>query len=437
MKKELLPEEFHEVRERYSELSTVVRLSLELGVELNVDQVLEKIVEQISDDLGFQIVSILLLDEAETYLTIKASRGLDREIIESTRIKVGEGVAGWVAQTGEPLLVSDIEGDQRFKKVRSHGRYSSRSLICVPLLIGNRVTGVLNGNNRKRSGKLSEHDLRLLSVYAAQASVSIERARLYRNLEIQADELSAAYNQLQALDKIKSDFITNVSHEFRTPVTVILGYLELLKGGLDHPDHVEKVKISMDAAYRLAKLVDDSTDVLRLDSGTMPFAFRRINMGEFLMEMIHKHRANSDSRGVRLSLDIQKGLPEVSMDIGKIRKVFDKLVDNSLKFTPRDGYVKISCGMHEEGFLTVAIEDSGPGIPFGDRERAFQRFEQGGDIMTSKPEGTGLGLPIARAIVMRHGGRIWLDNQFTGGCRILFSLPIADPSREDDVQTLG
>ena len=437
MEKELIPDDLHEVMERYSELSTVVRLNLDLGLELNVDQVLEKIVQQIYNDLGFQIVSILLLDDEETYLTIKASRGLDQEITESTRIKIGEGVAGWVAQNGEPLLVSDIQDDQRFRKIRSHGRYSSRSLICVPLLVGSRVIGVLNGNNRKKSGELSEHDLRLLSVYASQASVSIERARLYRNLEIQADELSAAYNQLQALDKIKSDFITNVSHEFRTPVTVILGYLELLKGGLDHPDHIEKVKISMEAAYRLAKLVDDSTDILRLDSGTMPFAFRKINMREFLMEMVHKHRANSDSRGVKLSLDIQKGLPDVSIDIGKIRKVFDKLVDNSLKFTPRDGYVKISCDIREEGFLTVAIEDSGPGIPFGDRERAFQRFEQGGDIMTSKPEGTGLGLPIARAIVVRHGGRIWLDNHFTDGCRILFSLPIVEPAGDEDVQVLG
>jgi signal transduction histidine kinase len=433
----MIPENLHEVRERYSELSTVVRLSLELGMELNVDKVLEKIVQQISDDLGFQIVSILLLDEEGAYLTIKASRGLDSEIVESTRIKVGEGVAGWVAQKGESLLVSDIEGDPRFRKIRSHGRYFSRSLICVPLLVGNRVIGVLNGNNRKRSGELSDHDLRLLSVYAAQASVIIERARLYRNLEIQADELSAAYNQLQALDKTKSDFITNVSHEFRTPVTVILGYLELLKGGLDDPDHVEKVKISMDAAYRLAKLVDDSTDILRLDSGTMPFTFRRTNMGDFLMEMVHKHRANSDSKGVTLSLNVQEGLPEVSIDIVKIRKVFDKLVDNSLKFTPRDGYVKISCSIREEGFLTVAVEDSGPGIPFGDRERAFQRFEQGGDIMTSKPEGTGLGLPIARAIVVRHGGRIWLDQHFTEGSRILFSLPIVGLSDDGDDQILG
>ncbi|TNF45408.1 GAF domain-containing protein, partial [bacterium] len=186
MERQMIRDDLHEVRERYNELSTVVRLNLELGMELNVDQVLEKIVQQIYEDLGFQIVSILLLDDEGTWLTIKASRGLEREIVESTRIRVGEGVAGWVAQKGEPLLVSDIEGDPRFRKVRSHGRYSSRSLICVPLLVGNRVIGVLNGNNRRRSGELSDHDLRLLSVYAAQSSVSIERARLYRNVQIQA-----------------------------------------------------------------------------------------------------------------------------------------------------------------------------------------------------------------------------------------------------------
>ena len=418
---------YEEISSRYSELSTVVRLGLELGVELNVENVLEKIVRQIHDELGFGIVSIMLLSAEGDFLSIRASRGLDRGIVESTKIPVGQGIAGWVAKEGDPLLINNIETHPRFQKLRSHGRYSSKSLICVPLKVGRRIIGVLNGNNRRDSDTLTEHDLRLLSVYAAQASITIERARLYRSLELQADELSAAYNQLKVLDKIKADFITNVSHEFRTPVTVILGYLELLKGSVQEPKLVEKVNIAMEASYRLAKLVDDSTDILRLDSGSMPFAFQKVKMEEFLREALYTHTDRISRKGVKLEMELGPALPPVSMDTGKMRKVVDKLVDNSIKFTSKGGFVRVSCSEIKKGWITVSVEDSGPGVPIGEQERAFEYFEQGGDIMTSKPQGTGLGLPIARAIIARHGGHLWFDRDHPKGCRILFEIPAKDP----------
>ncbi|GBE14236.1 sensor protein SrrB [bacterium BMS3Abin14] len=415
-----------EISDRYTELSTVVRLGLELGVELNVEHVLEKIVQQIHEELGFGIVSIMLISDEGDYLSIRAARGLDDDIVASARTPVGEGIGGWVAKEGEPLLVNDIETHPQFRKLRSHGRYSSKSLISVPLKVGRKIIGVLNGNNRKDSNVLTEHDLRLLSVYASQASVTIERARLYRSLELQADELSEAYNQLKVLDRIKADFITNVSHEFRTPVTVIMGYLELLRGSLDEPEQVEKINIAMDASYRLAKLVDDSTDILRLDSGSMPFSFHNEDMGEFLRETLYKYSDGAAQKGVNIELDIDEILPPVFMDIEKMRKVAEKLIDNSIKFTSAGGRVRITCFAAKKGRVTVAIEDSGPGVPAGEQERAFEYFEQGGDIMTSKPSGTGLGLPIAKAIIIRHGGHLWFDRDHPKGCRILFDLPAKD-----------
>ena len=429
-------QDIEETSEKYGELSMVVRLSLDLGAELNVDRVLNQIVDQIHNDLGFGIVSIMLLDDDGKYLTIRASRGLDRDIQATSKVPLGEGVAGSVAEKGEPLLIRDIEDHPTFRKLHSHGRYSSKSLICVPLKVGDRVIGVLNGNNRRGRDILTEHDLRLLRVYAAQASVIIERARLYRNLENKADELSGAYSQLKALDRIKSDFITNVSHEYRTPVTVILGYLELLKSTVQDPSQEEKVNITMEAAHRLARLVDDSTDMLRLDSGTMPFSYQSVDAEEFFRDVLQKFWSSFGSRGVDLVLDIPDGLPAISMDVGKMRKVLDKLLDNSLKFTPSGGYVKIACAV-DSGWITVTVEDSGPGIPIGDRERAFERFEQGGDIMTSKPQGTGLGLPIASTIVARHGGKLWLDDGFTDGCRIQFTLPTTAAEGGDEGDSLG
>ncbi len=417
---------WHQMEERYAEASILLDLALELGPELTIEEVLEKIVQHIADDLGYAIVSIMLLDEKEDHLAIRAAKGLSKRIVETSRMVVGKGVSGTVAQSGEPLLVKDVEADERFTKVQSHGRYTTKSLICVPLKVGDRVIGVLNANNKSRSGPLNEYDLHILSVFAAHISVSIERVRLYHNLERKAQELEDAYGKLQVIDQIKSDFIINVSHEYRTPVTIILGYLELLKSTLTEPSHAEKVGVAMEAANRLSSLIDDSTDLLRLDTGSTPYLFQEAQPHYFLEESVRGQWPRFGSKGVDLSLDLPDRLPPIWADQDKMIKVFDKLLDNALKFTPQGGYARINAQSYSDGGVIITLEDSGSGVRREDMMRIFDRFEQGGDIMTEKPDGTGLGLPIAKAIITGHHGKIRLDKNYVDGCRIIVTLPSLD-----------
>ena len=414
---------WHQMEERYAEASVLLDLALELGPELTIEEVLEKIVQHIAEDLGYAIVSIMLLDEKDGNLAIRAAKGLSQRIVETSKMELGKGVSGTVAQSGEPLLVKDVEADERFAKVQSHGRYTTKSLICVPLKVGDRVIGVLNANNKSRSGSLNEYDLHILSVFAAHVSVSIERVRLYHNLGRKAEELQAAYGQLKVIDQVKSDFIINVSHEYRTPVTIILGYLELLKSTLVEPSHLEKVGVAMEAANRLFSLIDDSTDLLRLDTGSTPFLFQEVLPHYFLEESVRGQWPRFGSKGVDLSLDLPDHLPSVWADQSKMIKVFDKLLDNALKFTSQGGFVRIKGQSYGEGGVLISVEDSGSGVPREDMARIFDRFEQSGDIMTEKPEGTGLGLPIAKAIVAGHRGTIVLDEDYMDGCRIIVTLP--------------
>ena len=417
---------WHQMEERYAEASVLLDLALELGPELSIEEVLEKIIQHLAEDLGYAIVSIMLLNEEESHLTIRAARGLSQRIIETSRMEIGKGVSGSVAQSGEPLLLKDVEAEERFAKVRSHDRYSTKSLICVPLKVGDRVSGVLNANNKNRSGPLNEFDLHILSVFATHISVSIERVRLYHNLERKALELEDAYGKLKVVDQVKSDFIINVSHEYRTPVTIILGYLELLKSTLNEPSHMEKVSVAMEAANRLSSLIDDSTDLLRLDTGSSPFHFQEAQLHYFLEESVRGQWPRFGSKGVDLSLDLPDGLPPIWADQAKMIKAFDKLLDNALKFTPKGGYTRIKAQSYGEGGVLVSVEDSGSGVPHEDLTRIFDRFEQGGDIMTEKPEGTGLGLPIAKAIVAGHRGTIRIDEEYVDGCRIIVTLPSLD-----------
>ena len=113
-------------------------------------------------------------------------------------------------------------------------------------------------------------------------------------------------------------------------------------------------------------------------------------------------------------------------------KAIEKLLDNALKFTPQGGFTRVDAQPKEAGGIVIYVEDSGPGIGEGDRDRIFERFEQGGDIMTEKPEGTGLGLPIAKAIILRQGGSISADRTHETGCRFIVTLPAADDVRIED-----
>jgi signal transduction histidine kinase len=419
----------HEMKERVAEASVIMSLSLELMPDMGIDEVLEKIVDYISEDLGYKIVSIMLLDEGENLLRINAARGLAENIITSSKMEIGKGVSGSVAQSGEPLLIRDVEDDPRLGKVRSHGKYSSKSLICVPLKVGDRVIGVLNANNKGKNEPLNEHDLRVLTVFAAHVSNNIERARLYDRLEKQAEELKGAYERLRDIDSVKSDFIINVSHEYRTPVTIILGYLELLKGSLTDKSHLEKVMTTMEAANRLSRLIDDSTELLRLDTGTIPFYFQPVSSHHFIEELVRNFWTRFGDKGIDLSLDLPEDLPPINADMDRMTRAFEKLLDNAYKFTPPGGFTRVEAKPSKDGGLVVLIEDSGLGIGQGDRTRIFERFEQGGDIMTEKPEGTGLGLPIARSVITRHGGTVTVDETVKRGCRFIVTLPATDKFR--------
>jgi len=419
-----------ELEERLFEASVILNLALELTPGMRIEEVLDRIVEHIYQDLGYKIVSIMLVEPGEKYLAIKASRGLAEHIVRSSRMELGKGVSGSVVLSGEPLLISDVEKDPRFGKTRSNGRYSSKSLICVPLKVGNRVIGVLNANNKRNDEPLSSHDLHLLTVFAAHVTINIERARLHDSLRDQANQLQAALEKLRVIDKVKSDFIINVSHEYRTPVTIILGYLELLRNSVSEMADIEKVATAMKAANRLSSLIDDNTDLLRLDTGTTVFHFQDSEPYCFLEVAVRNFWPRFGEKGVDLSLELPDGLPKVMVDEARMVKAMEKLLDNALKFTPEGGYVRVAVGPTADGGVIISIEDSGPGVGSKDRDRVFERFEQGGDIMTEKPEGTGLGLPIARAIIKGNGGTVAMDDTASSGCRILVTLP-GSGSRQD------
>ncbi|MBI3920835.1 MAG: sensor domain-containing diguanylate cyclase [Armatimonadetes bacterium] len=179
LKNARLHEDLHH---RVAQLSTLYEVGSALTSVLNVDRLLGKIIEGVVQVTGAQICSLMLLESSGRYLRVRVAQGLSPTMIKKIAIPVGEGISGHVAKTGEPLLISDIERHPQFKR-RSLKKYSSNSLLTVPLKIKGKTIGVLNVNNKQPTGVFTPDDQNLLSLFANQAAVMIENANLYQNME--------------------------------------------------------------------------------------------------------------------------------------------------------------------------------------------------------------------------------------------------------------
>ncbi|MBM4388237.1 MAG: sensor domain-containing diguanylate cyclase, partial [Deltaproteobacteria bacterium] len=173
----------YSLKKRVGYLSSLYEIGQMITSTLNSEQVLQLIVKNTCELVDAEISSIMFIDDANQFLTIRTGQGLPEEVMKYVKIKVGEGISGYVALSGEPLYIKDIENDDRFKKAKSGSkRYNNRSLISVPLRAKGQVVGVLNVNNKKDGSPFHEDDFELVKLFAQQASIAIENAKLHERL---------------------------------------------------------------------------------------------------------------------------------------------------------------------------------------------------------------------------------------------------------------
>ncbi|MEE8576164.1 MAG: GAF domain-containing protein, partial [candidate division Zixibacteria bacterium] len=204
---------------RISELNALYEAGKSIGSTANLQDLLRQIVALASNLTEAQVGSIMLLDERGEYLTIEAAIGLDQKIIETTRLPIGESIAGSVAQKGEPLIVENVEQDKRFKRINKE-RYGAASLLCCPLKIKNKVIGVINVANKQGGEGFTKDDLRLLTTFASQAAVAVDDANQFeknrrRLTEFQIlHEITTELNQIQSLTEFRDRLIDKLSRVF-------------------------------------------------------------------------------------------------------------------------------------------------------------------------------------------------------------------------------
>src|SRR3989338_2053131 len=251
-----------------------------------------------------------------------------------------------------------------------------------------------------------------------------ERERLQKEIAAKNVELEAANRKLKELDRIKSDFVANVAHEFRTPLTIIKGNIDLVtKGGLGvvSPAQAEMLGGATKVANRLSRLVNDLLDISKIESGKMQLQKEKININKIIEENLSAFDKMIKDKKQIINVELAKDMYEINADLDKVTQVFVNLLSNAIKYSRDGGQITVKT-LNLEKEIMVEVADTGEGIAAENLDAVFDKFTR---VTAEKKEGTGLGLPIAKDIVVLHKGRMWVKSEMGKGSQFYFTLPKA------------
>lgn len=421
-----------------AKLAILLSISRAMTAEADLDGLLALILREATRALAADRGTLFLLDRARDELWARIALGLEGEEI---RLKTTRGVAGFVATTGARANVPDASADPRFDpEMDRRTGYRTRTVAAVPVrTAAGDLVGVLEVLN-KREGVFSRDDEEFLEALASQAGVAIQNARL-------VDELRRANAALKQLDEMKSNFLATVSHELRSPLAPIVGYLQLFLSEAPGPLTAKQrrgLDVMMQSARRLQGLIEDLLTFLNLERGAVGLNRQRLALGPLLAEQAQALTAAARDKGIELQADIAAGLPAVVADPRALGRAVSLMLDNALKFTPAGGRVTLSVALAAGAWpgpssaparagsrpgprdaVRVAVTDTGIGIPENQVPRIFDRFYQVDSSTTRQFGGTGLGLTLVKRIVEAHGSQVAVESRLGAGSTFAFLLPTA------------
>ena len=388
-------------------IATTISQSLDLDRMLNV--VLDKVLRATDMDAGW----IHLLDEDTRMLSLVAQCGFSQETAQRTQtIKLGDSMAGKVAQSGQPIVMGKVPDDRRsgMETCQPEGLHACAG---VPIKSKDKVLGTLSVFSRDPR-ELHAQEVQLLTAIGLQVGVAVENVRL-------AEE-AAGIEILQELNRLRSELIANVSHEVRTPLGLIKIFSTSLLAedvNFDRETRRQFLRGIDEETDRLERIVDNLLDLSRIESGRLRLEVRPIDVGRLAREVVEDMGAQAIQH--RLIHDFPPAPLVAAIDPKRVEQVLRNLLSNAIKYSPEGGTITVR-GYADERHIIVQVSDEGIGIPAGDLERVFERFYRVENEITQSVGGVGLGLAVCRSIVEAHGGRIWAESTLGVGSTFSFTL---------------
>ncbi len=391
-----------------------LRMLLDVNVALSavadLDHLLGTIIRTTTTVLRCEAASILLHEPRENVLRFAAATGDETGTLSEIRVPLYGSLAGTIYTENRALLAVDLEHDERhFDDASAATGFKPRTLLGVPMRVDGKPVGVLEALNPHEA--FDAVDAEMLLIVSAQAAVAIRNAR-------QREALDDARTRLATLDRVKSDFMSVASHELRTPLAALRGFGEILHEEVrpalvSHAEEVVRSARRMEAIVETLEEMSRLEDTRHTDRSTTRFSLADVLSGA----------TTSVERPVRFALPAHP--LQLWGERDRLSLAFSHLLANAVQFTPPEAGIHVEAESHEDE-VHVRIRDEGRGIDPADLERIFEAFVQTDDPLTRRTEGLGMGLTVARSIVLRHRGRLWATSDGVGrGSTFHVRLPLA------------
>jgi signal transduction histidine kinase len=417
------------VAERTRELSALYDVTTTVNQSLELEPVLQEVIEKITEIFSFDATRILLFDPKMNELHLRGSYANQPELwTQVSVIQRGQGIVGRVADTGHAMIFEDTHSDPRYLQLshtKATERVGLRFLAVLPIMAKTSCLGTLlcAGQFPRR---LRPNEIQLLTSMAGQIGVAVENANLFAVMSDKSMALGQLNVELQEASRIKSEFMAAMSHELRTPLNVIMGNVELMRdrffGEITEGQKKSLTQITHHSKV-LLKLINNVLSLTKIEAGKMLVESGVIEVDEFMTNV----KSFTDQLGRNGHLEflwnVEPNLPPITTDALKLEEIFQNLIGNAYKFTPK-GKIEIRVReLVDKKRLEFAVADTGIGIEEKDLGKIFEEFHQLKEAHTGHFDGFGLGLNIVKKYLDLMQGDIRVDSQPGVGTTFTFTLP--------------
>ncbi|WP_394844829.1 AAA family ATPase [Pendulispora brunnea] len=465
------------------DLTAIAKASQAISSEMEPDRVFCVLLEMCLASAGAETAVLVLARDEECSVESRPRQAAEFRAVARARAfgeveirtmplaecpELVPAVVHYVAHTGESRVLNDATADPTFGRDETLQRRAPKSVLCVPVMRGGGLIGVLYLENNQTTNAFTVGRVRVLQVLASQAAISLDNARLYSELKENNEKLTMALEAARESARLKTEFLANTSHELRTPLNAIVNIpnglaarlsertewictaceeLVLLRpkpvcpacGAQDsfskrsvclyrgrRDDAVSYLRVVQTNGEQLIGLVEDLLDMSRLDAARMRIDPVELDAHEAAREVVDKMRALGEKRRVHVALRAEGVAPTLLADHGRLQQVLINLVDNAIKFSSEGGAVEVAVRQDHEGFALFTVRDDGIGIAQHEQGKIFESFYQVDGTNTRHAGGAGLGLAISREIVRLHRGEIWVESQPGRGSIFYVRLPCVE-----------
>ena len=402
------------------QLRAVSDVSVTAAATLDVRRLLASAADLTKENFGLYHTHIYLLGEERTTLQLRGGAGsVGRQMVrEGRQIPIGAtSIVARAARERDVVLVDDTRQSTDFLP---HPLLpNTRSEMAVPLIIGDRLLGVLDVQS-DRVGHFQPEDRQVYKILAAQLAVATQNASYF------GEQLQMA-EKLREVDRLKTDFLARMSHELRTPLNSIIGFADVLLMGLDGElteRMVEDMQLIRSSGYHLRDIIGDILDMSKIEAGRLELVYESFDVRRVATELMATATPLAEQKGLQLQLDVAEGVGLLTADRTRVRQVLWNLLGNAIKFTDH-GTIRVAARPDGEALL-FSVTDTGIGIAAEHLPHIFDHFSQVEGGRRESISGTGLGLSISKSLVELHGGHIWASSEPGRGSTFCFTIPFVN-----------